>query len=89
VARLWPEIAPCRSKDRLAFSYRWGLPVDILLNSRIEEWEVARKGARPRMREGWSLQAKPGLFPYERVHFSQGTQIADELVSRFRQVHTG
>ena len=38
---------------------------------------------------GRSLQAKPGLFRYERVHFSQGTQIAGELVSRFRQVHTG
>ena len=37
----------------------------------------------------WSLHAKPGLFPYERVHFSQGTQIAGELVSGFRQVHTG
>ena len=38
---------------------------------------------------GRSLQTKPGLFPYERVHFSQGTQIAGELVSRFCQVHTG
>ncbi len=43
----------------------------------------------PAIEEGRSLQANPGLFPYERVHFSQGTQIAGEFVSRFRQVHTG
>lgn len=43
----------------------------------------------PAIEGGRSLQANPGLFPYERVHFSQGTQIAGEFVSRFRQVHTG
>jgi len=34
VGHLWDKVAPCRSKDRLAFSYRWGVAVDILLSSR-------------------------------------------------------
>ena len=65
----------------------WGRSSGLLLFMVGESLWIFSK--IPVIEGGRSLQASPGLFSYERMHFSQGTQIASEFISRFRQVHTG